>query len=996
MLNLIRRTTAYLLACVMLVSLLPVGYARAAETAETEPEASKLSGGEEETVEEMISLPSQPEEPESLESQPEEPESPESQPEEPESPESQPEEPEVPESQPEEPEIPESQPEEPEVPESQLKEPEIPESQPEEPEVPESQPEEPEVPESRPEEPAAQETLPEEICYQEEIPDDFVAPFSKGSGMYSHSFAQKDLPVSYDSRESGVITPIRNQKSWQLCWAFSAMAVGESYLLSRGQGSMDLSERHLGYFFDGDAVDPLGNADGDGTYLTDHYLNSGNNNKFTTFALANWVGGAEETKYPYDTDPAQIENTSALDDVVHLSNAYWINAGDTDSIKNYIMRNGSVGISIYYQDRFFNQQTAAYYNDAYTATNHAITIVGWDDNYSPDNFVTRPEAAGAWLCKNSHGTDFGEDGYFWVSYQDMSVSNASATAFVFEFESGNHYDWNYHHDGSYGTGTKTLRNGGSIANIYTASGSSDGMDEEIRAVGFAVADADLTYSIQIYRDLADPMDPTSGIPALAQEQTGQTRLCGYYSIPLAEPVTVCSGESFSVVVTLNSRQLSDIRYFADRSYTNGAWVRFVSSAGTGCSFVKGSSGTWTDLASEEAVARIKAYTVQVESRSISQLYFSTTELLMSPGESFFQEPGKLPEDANPCRYRWHSSQEQVAAVAEDGTVTAMSCGDAVITATTPDGRVSASYRVTVKPKLNSVNLRRIKREMAVGEVFDVIVELLPDSAASYYTVEMESSDPSVLSVSGQTLHAHLPGTAVITVWAYPYYREYAVTVVRPLEDAQVIVEPAVYNGSELEPAVTVMLNDAQLTENQHYTLVYTDNILPSAGTVTVTGIGEYSGTIRQNFPIVLPETRIHSLKNESKGIRITWESCSGMTGYYVYRQKNSGSWQKVKTLSGKSSWLDEEASASGAGYTYKIIPYLSAGKKIYQAADSPEATLHRLLTPQISAVKLLEQNGNQLEAGFRSGCLPDPSQHTRHNRGTGGDCPGWQYPALAG
>ena len=921
MLTIIRRTTAYLLAVALVFSLVPPQHVRAEETevllptetaAVTEP-VTEPPATEEAVPETLPPIETEPEV--TVETLPETETLPPV---------------EMPEILPEGPEIPETQPEEPVATEPQLGETLPPETEPEPTEGQDPDPQ-------------------EEYVYVEEIPDDFSAPFSQVGGS---PFFTLRLPASYDSREAGVVTPVQHQLSWQLCWAFSALAVGESYLISSGQDWTDLSERHLGYFFHGRAVDPLGNAAGDGTYLTDDYLISGNNNKFTTFALANWVGAASEEKYPYSEDPSLRENPSALDDTVHLSNAYWINAQDTDSIKYYIMRNGSVGLSIYYKDSYYNAETAAYYNTAYTATNHAITVIGWDDAYSPDNFAASPDQPGAWLCKNSHGTNFGMDGYFWLSYQDKSISHASATAFVFEFEPADNYDWNYHHDGSCGTATKNLPNGGSIANLYTVSGNSEGFDQKLMAVGFALADADLHYSIQIYRDLTDPADPTSGIPALSQPQEGQTGLCGYYSIPLEEPVTLQHGETFAVVITLHSDQLSYIRYFADRSYQNGTWIRFTSATGPGRSFSGTAAGVWTDLAESEAVARVKAYTVDTSFRSVSRLFFETTDLVLTPGDTFYQEPGKLPENADFCLYSWHSDREEIATVSQEGVVTAVNYGEARIIATTPDGRVSASYLVSVKPKIDGFDLRKFKSDMLTGESFEAEIGLFPGSAEPYYTVTLESSDESVVSVSGMTLQAHAPGTAVITVHAPPYYREYPVTVTRSLLTARVSVDTATYTGSPLKPSVEVLLEDTLLEEGRDYTLTFSNNTLPGTAAVTITGIGDYSGTLRRSFSVILPTTRILSLENSSSGIRVSWEDCPNLSGYYVYRQKNSGSWKKVKTLSGKDSWLDEDASTAGSRYTYKIIPYLKSGKTTYKAEASPTVSLRRLPTPQISGISL--------------------------------------------
>ena len=64
--------------------------------------------------------------------------------------------------------------------------------------------------------------------------------------------------------------------------------------------------------------------------------------------------------------------------------------------------------------------------------NHAVTVVGWDDTFPASNFTEghRPPADGAWIVKNSWGTDWGTDGYFYMSYFDMSLSGIETYEYV--------------------------------------------------------------------------------------------------------------------------------------------------------------------------------------------------------------------------------------------------------------------------------------------------------------------------------------------------------------------------------------------------------------------------------------------------------------------------------------------------------------------------------------------------------------------------------------
>ena len=62
-----------------------------------------------------------------------------------------------------------------------------------------------------------------------------------------------------------------------------------------------------------------------------------------------------------------------------------------------------------------------YNNQRGTYQNHAVTIIGWDDNFSADNFVAKPPADGAWIIQNSWGSDWGDDGCFYMSYYDETL-----------------------------------------------------------------------------------------------------------------------------------------------------------------------------------------------------------------------------------------------------------------------------------------------------------------------------------------------------------------------------------------------------------------------------------------------------------------------------------------------------------------------------------------------------------------------------------------------
>ncbi len=143
-----------------------------------------------------------------------------------------------------------------------------------------------------------------------------------------------------------------------------------------------------------------------------------------------------------------------------------------------------------------------------------------------------------------------------------------------------------------------------------------------------------------------------------------------------------------------------------------------------------------------------------------------------------------------------------------------------------------------------------------------------------------------------------------------------------------------YNGSAKKPTVTVKYGSKTLTKGTHYTVSYSNNTAIGTGYVTITGIGNYMGTVMKGFTIKLGTTTISSAKNTTSGVKVTWSKVTGASGYYVYRKVSGGSYSKVKTISGTStvSWTDSSLT-SGKTYYYKIKAYYGSTTTTSSAAS---------------------------------------------------------------
>ncbi len=186
-----------------------------------------------------------------------------------------------------------------------------------------------------------------------------------------------------------------------------------------------------------------------------------------TGTLAKWAGAVDEAvapmkelldaydefEYEYypsagqDFTPEFFEARDAFTDATALKagmayteNSYllegmrMISHDDRNDVKQAICDYGAVLHSIYMDDlNYFNETTNAYYNYEKPGVNHDVVIVGWDDDYPASNFVTYGEPLpknGAWLMRNSWGEEWGDGGYFWMSYEDLSMTDSSVTAFL--------------------------------------------------------------------------------------------------------------------------------------------------------------------------------------------------------------------------------------------------------------------------------------------------------------------------------------------------------------------------------------------------------------------------------------------------------------------------------------------------------------------------------------------------------------------------------------
>lgn len=230
------------------------------------------------------------------------------------------------------------------------------------------------------------------------------------------------LPAHYGSMEKDV----RDQNPFGTCWAFAGTGSFE-YAVDKKTGSnTDYSEEHM--------IQRL-SKNGDTGYQITSKDTGGNEYMYSGYFTSGY-GPVSDSLFPYDTTKSTLQ---IIPSILNAKGNYRatdvqffkttddangaLNSETVNTVKQAVYNNGSVTCGITWDSSMIQEDKVSYYNNddnARNDSNHEVLIVGWDDDYSADHFegVTKN---GAWLVRNSWGNNIGDNGYFWVSYQDKSL-----------------------------------------------------------------------------------------------------------------------------------------------------------------------------------------------------------------------------------------------------------------------------------------------------------------------------------------------------------------------------------------------------------------------------------------------------------------------------------------------------------------------------------------------------------------------------------------------
>ena len=217
-----------------------------------------------------------------------------------------------------------------------------------------------------------------------------------------------DLPARFDWRDYGGLTPIRNQGGCGSCWAFSAVGAVESELLIETGQSLDLSEQWLV------SCTGAGSCSGGWHYEALRYMRK----------AGSWKDPCDDNGAVMETDFPYVAWNAPCD--CPYDHPYWIDSWayvgtqwstpTVEQLKEALYNYGPLSVTVYVNSAFQGYIGGVFNACSNQNVNHAVVLVGWDDNLGPD---------GVWIMRNSWGTGWGEDGYMKITYGCSKIGYAA-------------------------------------------------------------------------------------------------------------------------------------------------------------------------------------------------------------------------------------------------------------------------------------------------------------------------------------------------------------------------------------------------------------------------------------------------------------------------------------------------------------------------------------------------------------------------------------------
>lgn len=211
--------------------------------------------------------------------------------------------------------------------------------------------------------------------------------------------------------------------TYRSCYAFAALDSIETNIMLKKGKIFDFSESHLEYMTSNLLGGDRQLNEGGGFLSVLSYIGEGNGPVLES-EIPNKVYKVEEYE--------KLKCAKPIVKIVHTKDFLEKDKNFRKNLKKHIVENGSIYAGIYFESpvsesisEFYNNKTYSYCSIKPKDINHVVSIIGWDDNYSKENFPeeNKPKKDGAYISM-SFWKGFENDHIIYISYEDAMVETA--------------------------------------------------------------------------------------------------------------------------------------------------------------------------------------------------------------------------------------------------------------------------------------------------------------------------------------------------------------------------------------------------------------------------------------------------------------------------------------------------------------------------------------------------------------------------------------------
>jgi len=709
--------------------------------------------------------------------------------------------------------------------------------------------------------------------YREVIPSPFAAAASLPSTKLRTA-----APPAYNPLTQGDYLPaIKDQGYTGTCWAFGSVGLADIYGGRINSSTNTYSEEHMRF-----SLSNKNTTQKDASY----YRGPDDGGSFEQAAvyMTNWDGMVLDSAAPFNGSLGESWPTAKMNAPVvdHVTGTASLQMNQTN-MKNAIMQYGAVNVTVngtaFTSLQSLNLDTSAVYSsNTNNLIYHSVLLVGWDDAYAVSNFNmgNRPSSPGAWLVRNSWGTEVGDGGYYWISYQDAQLVAdvvSKVPCYVMTQDrpvSSTETIMSNDHMPQWGR----LNMGSTL--VYAANTYQMKACATVSDVMFYAEAVGAKYSIYVVPAAANGLPQTAPSALGTPRATGTIKNEGYLTATLTNPYLVPATGKYAVVVAYNFPSVSQAWVRDEWADTATEWGRCFINAGES-SYSTGSG--WGDLAS--ALKTIPKDSTESYGnfciRAIVQAPVPTAPTIVSAATA------KVPTGT--------SATFQVTARGTDTKLFSLTGAPAGFSINASTGLITVAPSVALGTYSFTVSVTNGVAPDASQTLTLTIIPATPVLASL------------VNSATGPLLKWNkAAGASGYYVWRKTGTGSWA-------------------NIKKIAAATTLSYTDTTAVSGTSYSY----SVQAYGGTGPL--LGTYNTTGLKVIWLATP--KLTSAVNASTGVKFTWGKVSGATGYLIYRKTGTGAFAKVKTITSAAtvSWIDTTAK-SGTTYTYSACAYKTSSANV--------------------------------------------------------------------